>query len=282
MDQGLTRRDFVKKAFIVTTLSSGFAAAVSPVGAETIHTDAKGLVAGEVQIPTLDGTMPAYRAMPDKHGPFPTVLVVHEIFGVHEHIQDVCRRLAHHGYLAIAPALYAREGDVSKIADIGEVIGKVVSKVPDGQVLSDLDAVADWAAKSGHGDAKRLAITGFCWGGRVVWLYAAHNPDIKAGVAWYGHLVGAPSDLKPKNPVDVAADLKAPVLGLYGGMDTGITADAIAQMRAALAAAHNPSEIVVYPGAPHGFHADYRPSYKEADAKDGDRRMYDWFKKHGL
>jgi len=282
MDQGLTRRDFVKKAFIVTTLSSGFAAAVSPVGAETIHTDAKGLVAGEVQIPTSDGTMPAYRAMPDKHGPFPTVLVVHEIFGVHEHIQDVCRRFAHRGYLAIAPALYAREGDVSKIADIGEVISKVVSKVPDAQVLTDLDAAADWAVKSGHGDAKRLAITGFCWGGRIVWLYSAHNPGLKAGVAWYGHLVGQTSDLKPKNPVDIAADLKAPVLGLYGGLDTGITADAIAQMRSALAAAHNPSEIVVYPDAPHGFHADYRPSYKEADAKDGDRRMYDWFKKHGV
>ena len=282
MDQGLTRRDFVKKAFIVTTLSSGFAAAVSPVGAETIHTDAKGLVAGEVQIPTLDGTMPAYRAMPDKHGPFPTVLVVHEILGVYEHIQDVCRRFAHRGYLAIAPALYAREGDVSKIADIGEVISKVVSKVPDAQVLTDLDAAADWAVKSGHGDPKRLAITGFCWGGRIVWLYSAHNPGLKAGVAWYGHLVGQTSDLKPKNPVDIAADLKAPVLGLYGGLDTGITADAIAQMRSALAAAHNPSEIVVYPDAPHGFHADYRPSYKEADAKDGDRRMYDWFKKHGV
>lgn len=282
VDQGLTRREFVKKAFVVTALSSGFAAAVMPVGAATIHTDDKGLTAGEVRIPTSDGAIPAYRAMPAKGGPFPVVLVVHEIFGVHEHIQDVCRRFAKHGYLAIAPALYAREGDVSQIQDIGQIVSQVVSKVPDGQVLTDLDSAADWAEKSGHGDLKRLAITGFCWGGRIVWLYAAHNPALKAAAAWYGHLTGPTSELTPKNPIDIAADLKAPVLGLYGGQDTGITADSIAQMRAALAAAHSPSEIVVYPDAPHGFHADYRPSYREADAKDGDRRMYAWFKKYGV
>ena len=281
-EQGITRREFVKKAFVGTALSSGFAAAVMPVGAATIHTDSNGLIAGEVQIPTKDGKIPAYRAMPSTGGPFPVVLVVHEIFGVHEHIQDVCRRFAKHGYLAIAPALYAREGDVSTIADIGDVMKKVVSKVPDGQVMTDLDSTAEWASQSAEGDANRLGITGFCWGGRIVWLYSAHNPNVKAGVAWYGQLVGDTSELKPKNAVDIAPTLKTPVLGLYGGQDTGITADARSKMLDALKTGHSQSEIIVYPDAPHGFHADYRPSYHEADAKDGDKRMYSWFKKYGV
>ena len=196
-----TKSGFNRRDFVVTTLAVGFAAAVQPVSAETITTDSKGLDAGEIKIPVTDGEIPAYQARPEGNGPFPTVLVVQEIFGVHEHIKDVCRRFAKLGYLAVAPELYARQGDVSKISDIKDVISKVVSKVPDKQVLSDLDATVAWAEKSGHGDVDRLAITGFCWGGRIVWLYAAHNPKLKAGVAWYGRLVGQADELHPKNPM---------------------------------------------------------------------------------
>src|SRR5690349_111866 len=208
-----------RRQFVVTTLAAGFALAVQPVGAQTITTDAKGLEAGEVKIPVKDGEVPAYRAMPATGGPFPVVLVVQEIFGVHEHIKDVCRRFAKLGYLAVAPELYARQGDVSKLTDIQEIISKVVSKVPDAQVMADLDATVAWAKKSGKGDTAKLGITGFCWGGRIVWLYAAHNKDLTAGVAWYGRLVGDTDKLHPKNPIDVVADLKAPVLGLYGAAD---------------------------------------------------------------
>lgn len=274
-DSPLTRREFV-----ATTLAAGFALAVQPVTAQTIHTDTNGLDAGEVQIPTQDEHIPGYRAMPKGGKKLPTILVVQEIFGVHEHIKDVCRRLAKQGYLAVAPELYARQGDVSKVADISQIM-PIVAKVPDAQVMSDLDATAAWA--SGHGgDADRLGITGFCWGGRIVWLYAAHNPHLKAGVAWYGRLVGDADALHPKHPVDIAADLKAPVLGLYGGQDQGITADSRAQMLTALNAAGKPAEIHVYPDAGHGFHADYRPSYNAKDAADGDRRMLQWFHTHGL
>ena len=276
-----TRREFVGKT-IQTTLAAGFALAVQPVTAQTIHTDTHGLEAGEIQIPTADGHIPGYHARPASGGKHPVVLVVQEIFGVHEHIKDVCRRFAKHGYLAVAPALYARQGDVSQMADIGEIMSKVVSKVPDAQVMTDLDAAARWAEQSGHGDIGKLGITGFCWGGRVVWLYAAHNPDLKAGVAWYGPLVGQPDPLHPKNPVDIAAALKAPVLGLYGGQDQRITPDSIAAMRAALYAAHRPGEIVVYADAGHGFHADYRPSFNAKDAADGDQKMYAWLKNHGV
>ena len=272
---------YTRRQFVVSTLASGFALAARPARAETITTDTRGLDAGEVTIPTSDGSIPAYRAKP-RSGTRPAVLVVQEIFGVHEHIKDVCRRLAKLGYVAVAPELYARQGDVSKMADIQEIVSQVVSKVPDEQVMSDLDATVAWIDKSGEGDTARLGITGFCWGGRIVWLYAAHSPKLKAGVAWYGRLEGAPDPLHPKNPIDVAASLRAPVLGLYGGADQGIPPDSIERMRKALAAAHKPSEIVVYPDAPHGFHADYRPSYRPQAASDGWKRLQLWFKKHGL
>jgi carboxymethylenebutenolidase len=277
----LPKTDLNRRHFVVTTLASGFALAVQPVTAQTITTSADGLEAGEVKIPVKDGEIPAYRAMPAKGGPFPVVLVVQEIFGVHEHIKDICRRLAKLGYLAVAPELYARQGDVSKETDIQKLISTVVSKVPDGQVLSDLDAAAAWAKASGKGDVSRLAITGFCWGGRIVWLYAAHNPSLKAGVAWYGRLVGTSDELHPKQPLDVVSDLKAPVLGLYGGADTGIPKETVERMQKALQDARQPSEIVLYPDAPHGFHADYRPTYRQQQADDGWNRLKQWFKEHG-
>ncbi len=280
----ITRRDFIQSTIqttMKTTLAAGFALAVQPVTAQTIHTDTNGLTAGEIQIPTADGAIPGYRAMPAKGKTFPVVLVVQEIFGVHEHIKDVCRRFAKQGYLAVAPELYARQGDVSKLADISQIM-PIVAKVPDEQVMTDLDAAVIWAENSGHGDVSKLGITGFCWGGRIVWLYAAHNPSLKAGVAWYGRLVGQPDPLHPQNPTDLAGSLKAPVLGLYGGQDQGITQESIEAMRTALKAANSPSEIVVYPDAGHGFHADYRPSYNKEDAADGDHKMYAWFKSHGV
>jgi len=272
----LTRREFV-----VTTLATGFALAVQPVSAQTITTDTKGLIAGEVKIPVAGGTIPAYRAMPETGKTFPVVLVVQEIFGVHEHIKDICRRFAKLGHLAIAPEMYSREGDVSKLTNINEIISKVVSKVPDAQVMADLDATVAWAKRSSKGDTNKLAITGFCWGGRIVWLYSAHSRQLKAGVAWYGRLVGSPEELHPKHPVDVAAQLKAPVLGLYGGKDTGIPQDTVEKMRVAIKAAGGKSEIVVYPDAGHGFNADYRPGYDKTAAEDGMRRLKEWFKKYG-
>jgi carboxymethylenebutenolidase len=278
----LPKSDFTRRGFVVTTLASGFALSVRPVSAETITTDAKGLEAGEVKIPTSDGEMPAYRAMPASGGPFPTILVVQEIFGVHEHIKDICRRLAKLGYLAVAPELYARQGDVSNMTNIQDIISKVVSKVPDSQVLSDLDATAAWAKKSGKANTAKLGVTGFCWGGRIVWLYSAHNPDIKAGVAWYGRLVGQPDDLHPKNPIDLVSSLKAPVLGLYGGADTGIPVESVEQMKKALKDANKPSEIVLYSDTPHGFYADYRPTYRKKEADDGWKRLQEWFKGHGV
>ncbi|MBI1916992.1 MAG: dienelactone hydrolase family protein [Planctomycetes bacterium] len=274
---GLSRREFV-----VTTLAAGFALAVQPVSADTITTDAKGLEAGEVKVPVKGGEMPAYRAMPATGGPFPVVLVVEEIFGVHEHIKDVCRRFAKAGYLAIAPELFARQGDVSKLTDIREIITKVVSKVPDEQVMADLDATVAWAGKSGKGDTAKLGITGFCWGGRIVWLYAAHKKDLKAGVAWYGRLVGEPDKLHPKHPIDLVGDLKAPVLGLYGAADAGIPVKTVERMREALKDGKQPGEIVLYPDTPHGFHADYRPSYRKDKAEDGWKRLLAWFKKQGV
>jgi carboxymethylenebutenolidase len=272
----LTRREFV-----MTTLAAGFALAVRPVSAQTITTDATGLEAGEVKIPTADGQMPAYRALPASGGPFPVVLVVQEVFGVHEHIKDVCRRFAKLGYFAVAPELYARQGDVSKLTDTQEIM-TVVAKVPDAQVMSDLDAAVAWAEKSGKGDVGKLGITGFCWGGRIVWLYAAHNPRLKAGVAWYGRLVGQTSDLTPKNPIDIVSDLKAPVLGLYGAADQSIPTDTVEKMQSALRAAGNPSQIVLYPDTPHGFHADYRSSYRKEAAQDGWKRLQAWFKQYGV
>jgi carboxymethylenebutenolidase len=275
------RTHFSRREFVMTTLATGFAAAVQPVAAQTqVTTDTQGLAAGEVKIKVADGEMPAYRAMPAGRKDLPTVLVVQEIFGVHEHIKDICRRLAKAGYLAVAPELYARQGDVSKLSGIDE-IRPIVAKVPDAQVMSDLDAAAAWAAANG-GDPGKLAATGFCWGGRIVWLYAAHNPKLKAGVAWYGRVEGKPEALQPKNPIDLVKDIKAPVLGLYGGADAGIPNDGVDRMRAALKEAGKPSEIHTYPDMPHGFHADYRPSYRKPAADDGWKRMLDWFKKNGV
>lgn len=266
----------------MTTLATGFALAVRPVSAETITTDTEGLLAGEVKIPTPTGEIPAYRAAPNKGGPFPVVLVVQEIFGVHEHIKDICRRFAKLGYLAIAPELYARQGDVSGMKEIPDIISKVVSKVPDAQVLSDLDSAVAWAKASGNGDTTKLAITGFCWGGRIVWLYATHNSDLKAGVAWYGRLDSQKDDLHPTNPVDLVGELKAPVLGLYGGDDHGIPNDLVARMQEKLKVAEKPCEIVLYPDTPHGFYADYRPSYRKEQAEDGWKKLVDWFRQHGV
>lgn len=275
----VTRRGFVK-----TSLTTGFALAAMPVSAATITTDDKDIVAGEVKVPTKDGgQMPAYHAMPAKGGPFPVILVIQEVFGVHEHIKDVCRRFAKLGHLAIAPELYARQGDASTYTmdRIQALMADIVSKVPDEQVMSDLDATVAWASGTKKGNVKKLAITGFCWGGRITWLYAAHNPQVKAGVAWYGRLVGTASPTTPKHPVDIAPTLKAPVLGLYGGQDTGIPLDTVEQMKAALKKGKSKSEFHVYADAPHAFHADYRPSYREEAAKDGWKRANAWLKKHG-
>ena len=275
-----------RRGFLVTALGAGFALAVQPVMAQTaITTPTDGLLAGEISVPTPDGVMPAYRAQPAQGNDFPTILVIQEIFGVHEHIKDLCRRLAQMGYLTIAPELYARQGDPRQYSAIPDILAKVVSKVPDSQVMRDLDACVAWA-KGHDGDTARLGITGFCWGGRITWLYAAHNPGVKAGVAWYGRLVGAASEMTPKHPLDVAGELKAPVLGLYGGLDQGIPLDSIDRMRAALASASSQasqaSSFHVYDNAPHAFNADYRPSYRKEEADDGWQRMQLWFKRYGV
>jgi carboxymethylenebutenolidase len=277
---------FSRRSVLVSALTSGFALAVQPVAAATIATSAEGIHTAEVQLPTEKGEIPAYLARPKSGKSFPVVLVVQEIFGVHEHIKDLCRRLAHQGYLAIAPELYARQGDVSQLTNIDE-IRKIVAQVPDEQVLADLDAAAAFARKNENGDLARLAVTGFCWGGRITWLYAAHSKQVKAGVAWYGRVVGEKDPLHPRHPVDVAAQLKAPVLGLYGGKDQGIPLESVEQLRAALAAggaskAAAASQIHVYPEAGHAFLADYRPSYRQPDAEDGWKRLLAWFKAHGV
>jgi len=272
-----SRRDFV-----ASSIAAGFALAVQPVCAQTmIVTDTQGLVAGMVDIPARDGHIPAYRAMPAKGTTFPVVLVVQEIFGVHEHIKDVCRRFAKLGYLAIAPDMYFRQGDVTQLKDNKEIFEKVVNFVPDTQVMSDLDGAVAWATRN-RGDTKRLGITGFCWGGRITWLYAAHNSNVKAGVAWYGRLVGDKTKMTPQHPLDVADKINAPVLGLYGGADAGIPNDTVERMREALKARNKPSDIVLYPDTPHAFHADYRPSYRKEQADDGWKRAVAWFKEHGV
>jgi carboxymethylenebutenolidase len=268
-----------RRGFLVSTLATGFALAVRPTWAATIVTESSGLTAGEIRIPTADGDIPGYRAMPSEGRAFPAVLVVQEIFGVHEHIKDVCRRLAKSGYLAVAPELYARQGDVSSLSEIDD-IRKVVAKVPDAQVMTDLDAAVAWIKTSGDGNVEKLGITGFCWGGRIVWLYAAHNAQVKAGIAWYGRLVGKATELQPTHPLDVAKSIKAPVLGLYGGSDQGIPPDTVEQMKQALKAADSPSTIIVYPETPHAFFADYRASYRKEAAEDGWKRMLAWLKEH--
>jgi carboxymethylenebutenolidase len=273
--------DFSRRDFVRAAVGSGFAAAVMPVSAQTvIHTDTKGLVAGPVSIPVGKFNMPAYRAAPEGKGNLPVVLVVSEIFGVHEHIADVARRFAKLGYLAIAPELFVRQGDVKSIADINRLMGEVIGKVPDAQVMGDLDAAGAWAKTQG-GDLNRLGVTGFCWGGRITWLYCAHNAGVQAGVAWYGRLMGATSALQPQHPIDVAGRLHAPVLGLYGAKDQSIPLDSIDRMKSALAqgnAAARASQFVLYPDAGHAFNADYRPSYQREAALDGWQRCLAWFK----
>jgi carboxymethylenebutenolidase len=281
LESPTTTFDLTRRQFAVTSLAAGFALAVQPVSAQTITTDTTGMEAGEVKVPVSDGTSPAYRAMPDTGGPFPTVLVVQEIFGVHEHIKDICRRFAKLGYFAIAPEMYARQGDVSKLTAFPDIL-KIVSKVPDAQVMSDLDAAVAYAKATGKADTAKLAVTGFCWGGRIVWLYSAHNPNVKAGAAWYGRIVGDKDELHPKHPIDVAADVKAPILGLYGGADQGIPVASVEQMRAALKAAGKTAEIEIYPDTPHGFYADYRPTYRKDKADDAWAKLLAWFKKYGV
>jgi carboxymethylenebutenolidase len=273
--------DFTRRGFVVTSIAAGFALSVRPVSAQTITTDSNGLTAGEVKIPVSDGEIPGYRAMPATGGPFPTILVVHEIFGVHEHIQDLCRRLAKLGYFAVAPALFAREGDVASLTNSADIMA-LVAKVPDAEVASDLDATVAWAKGTGNADVERLGITGFCWGGRQVWLYAAHNHNLKAAAAWYGVLDWKKSAQVPSNPPELVAQLDVPVLGLYGGADPGIPVAHIEAFRDALKAAGKPSEFVIYPDTPHGFNADYRSSYRPTQAKDAWQRMETWFKDHGL
>jgi carboxymethylenebutenolidase len=273
--------EFSRRTFVVTSLAAGFALAVQPVSAATITTDTNGLTAGEVKVPVPDGEIPAYRAMPASGGPFPTILVVHEVFGVHEHIKDICRRLAKLGYFAVAPALFAREGDVASLSSINEILA-VVATVPDRQVASDLDATVAWAKTTGQADVARLGITGFCWGGREVWLYAAHNRNLKAAVAWYGVLNWSKSDLAPQNPIDLVSQIDVPVLGLYGGADSGIPVEQINALRDALKSAGKSCDFVIYPDTPHGFNADYRPSYRPAQAKDAWQHMQAWLKDHGV
>ena len=259
--------------------SNGFAAAVQPVASTVIQTDDRGLAAGDVRIPVHDGEMYAYCAQPSGGSRLPVVLLVHEIWSVHEYFKDLCRRLARLGYLALSPDLFARQGDVAD-KSIEEILS-IVAKVPDAQVMADLDAAARWAFEHG-GDPERFGVTGFCWGGRITWLYCAHNPALGAGVAWYGPVSKPATELQPRHPVDLAKELKCPVLGLYGGEDAGIPNDTVERMRAALNAAGQPSEIEVFPGMPHAFHADYRPSYRKEAADEGWRRMLDWFHRHGV
>jgi carboxymethylenebutenolidase len=276
------RSQWTRRGFVVTSLTTGFALSVQPVTAETIQTDAAGLVAGEVKVPVADGSIPAYRAMPDTRGPFPTVLVVQEIFGVHEHIKDICRRLAKLGYFAIAPELYARQGDPATITDIKELVAKIVSKVPDAEVMSDLDATVAYARSTSTADTAKLAVTGFCWGGRITWLYAAHNPELKAAVSWYGPIDRPHTALQPQSPIDLGGQLKCPVLGLYGGADQSIPVADTERMAAACNKAGKSCVFKVYPDAPHGFNADYRPSYRADAAKDGWARMLAWFRQNGV
>ena len=276
-EDGVDRRGFLKAA-----IGTGFAAAVLPVEAQTlVQTDTAGLATQDHLIVINGQEVPVYRAQPEGKTNPPVILVISEIFGVHEHIKDVARRFAKQGYMALAPDLFVRAGDAGKVPNIADLMRDIVGKTPDAQVMADLDTVVTWAKQRG-GDTERLGITGFCWGGRIVWLYSAHNPKVKAGVAWYGRLVGEPNANSPKNPIDFAANLKVPVLGLYGGKDTGIPLDSVERMRAALDKGNSGSAFHIYPNSGHAFHADYRPSYNEADAKDGWRRALEWFRTHGV
>ena len=273
----MSRRRFV----MTSAYAAGFALAAQPVCAQTaISTPTDGLIAGDIAIAAGKDSIPGYAAMPASGKNFPVVLVIHEIFGVHEHIKDVARRLAQRGYLAVVPAVFSRVEDVTKLKTIDE-IRPVVAKVRDADVMSDLDAALAYAKGTGVADVKKLAVTGFCGGGRYTWLYAAHNPNVKAAVAWYGPVVGQATAERPKHPIDVVKELKAPVLSLYGDADGGIPNDTVWKMREALAAAGKKSEIILYPEAPHAFHADYRATYRAGEARDGWAKMLHWFRRHG-
>ena len=278
---GLREYPLARRSLMMTGLISGFTLATTRVDAQTIHTDTNGLDAGETKIPTTSGDLPAYYARPAKGGGFPTVLVTEEIFGVHEHIKDLCRRLAKDGYMAVATEYYARIGDLSKMTDTPTIFKEVISKTPDGQMMSDMDSTAAWAAKN-QGSATKLAVTGFCRGGRQTWLYATHNPNLKAAAAWYGPVNTPDTDIQPRSPLEVADQLKCPLLGQYGGQDTSIKLDDVHAAAAKAKAAGKIVEIVVYPDAPHGFNADYRPSYRKDKAEDGWKRMLAWFAKYGV
>ena len=283
-EAGASRRTALK-----AVLGVGYAATAMPIMAQTaIQTSAEGLRAGETTFEVNGFKVPAYYAAPAGQKNLPVILVIQEIFGVHEYIADTARRFARAGYLAIAPELFARQGDPAQYAETAKLIAEVVAKVPDAQVMADLDGAVKWASANG-GNTQKVGITGFCWGGRITWLYAEQSKNVKAGVAWYGRLVGQPTALTPKHPLDLAAGLKAPVLGLYGAQDGGIPLTTVNEMKDALAAAGTRgntaargSEFVVYPDAPHAFHADYRPSYRKAAADDGFKRAIDWFKTHGV
>lgn len=270
-----------RRGFLGASLAGGFALAAGPAAASTITTDSEGLTAGEITIRTDDGEIPAYRAMPEAGEDLPLLLVIQEIFGVHEHIRDVCRRYAKQGYYAVAPAMFHRQGDVSGMSDVNTILSEVVAKVPDAQVMADLDATVAQAAATGQVNAERLGIVGFCWGGRAVWLYAHHNPEVAAGVAYYGLVDGMQGEIKPLDPVDIAAELKVPVLGLYAGADEYIQRDALRRMRTELLKSDSGSEIVVFPGVDHGFNADYRPTYDAAAADYARRLARDWLMRHG-
>ncbi|NEU12212.1 dienelactone hydrolase family protein [Methylobacterium sp. BTF04] len=279
---GLLNPPFSRRGFVMTSLMTGLTLATTAVEAQVIHTDSTGIEAGEVKIPAADGPMPGYRAMPQGNGPFPIILVIEEIFGVHDYIKDICRRLAKAGYCAVAPELYARQGDLSTMTDAKVIIRDVISKTPDAQWIADLDATASWAVSAANGDAARIGTMGWCRGGRGVWLYAAHRKDLKAGVAWYGPVGGERTAIQPRTGDDVAAEINAPLLCLYGAADTGIPVAAIEAARDKAKAAGKSVELVLYPEAPHGFHADYRPSYRKVDAEDGWARALAFLKANGV
>jgi carboxymethylenebutenolidase len=279
--QGLHAYPLARRGLLMTGLISGFTMATTRVDAQVIHTDTDGLDAGETKVPTDAGDLPAYYARPQGAGPFPIVIVIEEIFGVHEHIKDLCRRFAKLGYLAVATEYYARIGDLSKMTDVQQIFRDVINRAPDAQMMSDMDATASWAAAN-RGDSARMGVTGFCRGGRNTWLYAAHNPQLKAAVAWYGPVASAKSDIQPVNAIDIAGELKCPLLGLYGGQDGSIPAATVHEAETKAKATGKTVEIVVFPDAPHGFNADYRPSYREVDAKKAWGLMLDWFHKYGV
>ena len=279
--QGLLNPPLARRGFVMTGLISGFTLATERVDAQAIHTNETGLVAGEMQVPVEGGQLPGYFARPQGSGPFPTVIVIEEIFGIHEYIKDTCRRLAKLGYCAVTVELYARIADLSKMTDAGAIVRDVISKAPDATVISDLDALANWAMVNG-GDPNRLAVTGFCRGGRGVWMYAAHNPRLKAAVAWYGPVAGTPTNIQPQSVLDMAGSIRCPLLGLYGAMDPGINPTDVEAAAAKARAAGATVDIVVYPNAGHGFHADYRPTFVRDAAMDGWDRMLAWFRKYGV